>query len=99
MVLEDGHKTAPVDVWFDTAQGKGAWVRVVMGEGRKRQIRETCSQLGLPVVRIVRLRIGELRIGSLKAGQWRQLTESEVNALKGERPKVKPLSRRPHRKG
>ena len=96
VVLEDGYKTAPVDVWFDTAQGKGAWVRVIMGEGRKRQIRETCQQLGLPVVRIIRLRIGELRIGSLRPGQWRQLTESEVNALKGERVIAKP-ARRPRR--
>jgi len=85
VVLEDGYKTAPVNVRFETAQGKGAWVRVVMGEGRKRQIRETCKQLGLPVVRIIRLRIGELRIGTLKAGQWRQLTANEVDSLKGRR--------------
>ena len=46
VVLEDGYKTAPADVRFESAQGKGAWVRVVMGEGRKRQIREICKQLG-----------------------------------------------------
>ena len=34
VILEDGHKTQPVDVHFESAQGKGAWVRVVMGEGR-----------------------------------------------------------------
>ena len=93
VVLEDGYKTAPVNVRFDSAQGKGAWVRVIMGEGRKRQIRETCAQLGLPVVRIIRLRIGELRIGSLRAGQWRQLTADEVDALKGNRPSVKSAGR------
>lgn len=58
VVLEDGYKTAPVDVRFESAQGKGAWVRVIMGEGRKRQIREICSQPGLPVVRILRIGIG-----------------------------------------
>ena len=42
VVLEDGYKTAPVDIHYETSQGKGAWVRVIMGEGRKRQIRETC---------------------------------------------------------
>lgn len=93
VVLEDGYKTAPVDVRFETAQGKGAWARVVMGEGRKRQIRETCKQLGLPVVRIIRVRIGELRVGSLKAGQWRQLTANEVDALKGRRSTAKPVNR------
>ena len=84
VVLEDGYKTAPVDVRFDSAQGKGAWVRVIMGEGRKRQIRETCKQLGLPVVRIVRVRIGSLRLGNLKPRQWRHLTREEISQLKGD---------------
>jgi len=83
IVLEDGYKTAPVDVRFESAQGKGAWVRVTMGEGRKRQIRETCKQLGLPIVRILRIRIGSLRLGNLKPRQWRYLTRQEVNELKG----------------
>ena len=83
VVLEDGYKTAPVDVRFESAQGKGAWVRVIMKEGRKRQIRETCQQLGLPVVRILRTRIGSLRLGNLKPRQWRYLTMQEVSELKG----------------
>jgi len=82
VVLEDGFKTASVDVRFEETQGKGAWVRVVMKEGRKRQIRETCKQLGLPVVRILRTRIGTLRLGNLKPRQWRYLTITEVKELK-----------------
>jgi len=82
VVLEDGYKTAPADVRFESAQGKGAWVRVIMGEGRKRQIREVCKQLGLPVVRIVRVRIGALRLGNLKPRQWRYLTTKEVEDLR-----------------
>ena len=82
VILEDGYKTAPVNIRFEGAQGKGAWVRVVMGEGRKRQIRETCRQLGLPVVRILRVRIGSLRLDYLKPRQWRYLTVGEVNELK-----------------
>ena len=83
IILEDGYKTAPVDVRFESAQGKGAWVRVVMREGRKRQIRETCQQLGLPVVRILRIRIGSLKLGNLRPRQWRYLTKQEVDELKG----------------
>jgi len=82
VVLEDGYKTAPSDVRFESAQGKGAWIRVIMGEGRKRQIREICKQLGLPVVRIVRVRIGALRLGNLKPRQWRYLTTKEVEDLR-----------------
>jgi len=82
VVLEDGYKTAPADVRFESAQGKGAWVRVVMGEGRKRQIREICKQIGLPIVKIVRIRIGSLRLGTLKPRQWRYLTMQEIEELK-----------------
>jgi 23S rRNA pseudouridine2605 synthase len=88
IVLEDGDKTQPADVKFLSSSGKGAWIRVVMGEGKKRQIRETGKLLGLPVVRIIRLRIGTLRLDDLKPRQWRYLTEDEVAALKGEKGKI-----------
>lgn len=83
VVLEDGYKTQPADVRFESTSGKGAWIRVTMGEGRKRQIREIGTLLGLPVVRILRVRIGTLRLGNLKPRQWRHLTSEEVQALKG----------------
>jgi 23S rRNA pseudouridine2605 synthase len=85
IVLEDGDKTAPAEVSFLSSSGKGAWIRVVMGEGKKRQIREVGRLLGLPVVKIIRLRIGTLKLGSLKPRQWRHLTENEVMELKGEK--------------
>lgn len=91
VILEDGYKTQPVDVRFESAQGKGAWVRVVMKEGRKRQIRETCKQLGLPVVRVLRVRIGSLRLGNLKLHQWRYLTMQEISELKGNEPKKRMI--------
>lgn len=93
VVLEDGHRTAPADVRYESTQGKGAWVRVIMKEGRKRQIRETCRQLGLPVVRILRTRIGTLRLGNLKPRQWRYLTSTEIVELKKE-DSVKKRDRR-----
>lgn len=101
VVLEDGYKTAPADVRVAEAQGKGAWLRVVMGEGRKRQIREIGALLGLPIVRIVRVRIGSLRLGSLKPREWRFLREEEVEALrnpeKAPAAQAKPKKRRPPR--
>ncbi len=83
IVLEDGTKTMPADVRVEGRSGKGAWLRVIMGEGKKRQIRETGSTLGLPVVRIIRTRIGTLQLGNLKPGEWRPLTQGEIDALKG----------------
>ena len=82
VVLADGHKTARAQVWFESTSGKGAWIRIIMGEGRKRQIREIGHLLGLPVVRIIRVRIGSLRLGKLKPRQWRYLTVDEISQLK-----------------
>lgn len=82
VVLEDGYRTAPAEVWVESSQGKGAWLRVILREGRKRQIREIGSLLGLPVVRIVRVRIGSLQLGKLKPREWRYLTPEEVEELK-----------------
>ena len=61
-----------------------------MREGRKRQIREVGSRIGLPVLRIKRVRIGSLRLGTLKAGEWRFLTEAEVKDV---RRKAQPARR------
>ena len=86
VVLADGYKTMPANVSAEGMSGKGAWLRIVMREGRKRQIREIGSLIGLPVARIVRVRIGTLRLGTLKAKEWRYLTTEEILELKGKRP-------------
>ena len=82
IVLEDGHRTAPAQVQVIDTSGKGAWLRVILHEGRKRQIRETGSQIGLPVVRIIRVRIGSLLLGQLKPREWRYLSNNEVQELR-----------------
>lgn len=82
VVLEDDYHTAPVQVEVESHSGKGTWVRVIMKEGRKRQIRDTCRQIGLPVVSIIRIRIGSLRLGTLKPSQWKLLTPFEIDSLK-----------------
>jgi 23S rRNA pseudouridine2605 synthase len=98
VALDDGDKTMPADVVFVSSSGKGAWIRVVMGEGKKRQIREVGRLLGLPVVKIIRMRIGTLKLGSLKPRLWRYLTADEISDLKGaEKSKgsVKTFARKP----
>jgi 23S rRNA pseudouridine2605 synthase len=91
VVMEDGYRTAPAQVRVEVNVGKGTWIRVIMKEGRKRQIRETCAQIGLPVVRIIRNRISSLRLGNLKPGESRHLTTDEVSKLKTG-PSQKPVS-------
>jgi 23S rRNA pseudouridine2605 synthase len=82
VVLEDGYRSSPAKVWLEGFKGKGAWLRVIMGEGRKRQIREIGKRIGLPVVKIIRVRIGSLELGALKPGRSRPLTKKEIDSLK-----------------
>ncbi|MBC8507579.1 MAG: rRNA pseudouridine synthase [Anaerolineales bacterium] len=82
VVLEDGYRTKPVKVWITGTKGKGAWLKVILKEGRKRQIREMGKLTGLPIVKITRTRIASLRLGNLKPRQWRHLTPDEISELK-----------------
>jgi 23S rRNA pseudouridine2605 synthase len=81
VVMEDGYKTAPADVSVDKLSGKGAWMRIILREGKKRQIREVGKLIGLHVVKIQRIRIGGLMLGNLKSREWRYLTPDEVKDL------------------
>ena len=55
--------------------------RIILTEGRNRQIRRMCSGLGFRVVRLVRSRIMHIELGSLAVGNWRHLVKSERDAL------------------
>lgn len=74
--LEDG-LTAPAEVGV-LAPGV---LRLVIHEGRNRQVRRMCSAIGHPVQRLVRTRIGPVRDPNLPPGQWRALEPGEVRAL------------------
>jgi 23S rRNA pseudouridine2605 synthase len=92
IVMEDGYRTHAAKVKVTKIHGKGAWLQVILSEGRKRQIRETCRLLGLPVVRIIRTRIGTLTIGNMHPKDWRRLSAEEVNALRSGVPVSEPSS-------
>ena len=81
VVMEDGYRTQPAEVRVEQPFGKGCWLRIVLREGRKRQIREVGSRIGLPVVRIIRIRIGSVLLDSLVVGKWRHLSLQEVRQL------------------
>ena len=75
--LDDG-RTAPAKV----SAVEPNVLRLVVHEGRKRQVRRMCEAVGHPVVRLVRTRIGSLADRTLKPGEWRELTLDEVRALR-----------------
>lgn len=79
VILPDGSKALPAQCWLENDQA--TWLRVVMRQGRKRQIRETARVLGLQVRRLIRVRIGGLKLGDLKPGQFRELSKTEIHRL------------------
>lgn len=76
VALDDG-LTAPAKV---SAVGPGV-VKLIIHEGRNRQVRRMCEAVGHPVRRLVRTRIGPLRDAALTPGAWRALTIDEVRSL------------------
>ncbi len=78
----DGKMTRPAKVTMLARKSSGAVLEVRIQEGRNRQIRRLCENVGLEVTRLKRVSLGNLRLGSLKPGQWRYLTEAEVNAVR-----------------
>jgi 23S rRNA pseudouridine2605 synthase/23S rRNA pseudouridine2604 synthase len=73
----DGRKTRPARV----ARVSERRFRLVLLEGRNRQIRKMTGSLGHRVTALKRLRIAGIRLGALKEGQWRHLTEAERKTL------------------
>jgi 23S rRNA pseudouridine2605 synthase len=59
------------------------WVEVVLDEGKNRQIRRMFEQLGMEVLRLIRIAIGPLTLGDLPKGEWRQLTPAEKKQIGG----------------
>ncbi len=84
----DGKVTAPAIVErlrkVSVRPGKEAtWLRVVIHEGRKRQIRRMVASIGFNTLRLIRVRVGPQRLGDLPSGRFRHLTAAEVERLRG----------------
>lgn len=90
----DGSKTAPAYVRVLENHKNSTVLRIIMIEGRKRQIRRVASQLGHPVKRLVRTHIGKLGLGTLRRGAWYQMGQEEVEAMQIPADEVKYLRRR-----
>ena len=78
--LDDGTARA-VDARSAGGAGGRGGVRLVMIEGRKREVRRMLDAVELPVRRLVRVRVGPIRLGKLGPGEIRQLEPEDVRAL------------------
>ena len=84
----EGRATSPADVTLGPppegyeARTGYVWLRLVIHEGRKRQVRRMCAAVGHPARALVRTRIGDVALGRLAKGKTRRLSEHEVTSLK-----------------
>lgn len=96
-VMLDGRITAPAPIEVVERRTDSTRLRIILREGRKRQIRRIAADLGYPVKRLVREQIGPLALGDLQPGQWRYLSEQEVSRLV-QSVEANPLSGRPRKR-
>jgi pseudouridine synthase len=81
VLLEDG-PTLPAEVDIIKIKAGNAILRIGIREGRKRQVRRMCEAVGHRVIALKRMAMGPLQLGSLPPGKYRQLTATEISALR-----------------
>jgi len=72
----------PATLRLSKGPTEGVWLRIVLREGKKRQIRQMTAAVGYPTLRLLRWSIGPLTLGSLELGQCAALTSGELAALR-----------------
>lgn len=79
----DGYETLPVMTEIVSENEKSTVLKMTLYEGRNRQIRRMCEEVGLKITRLCRVAIGDIKLGKLALGKWRALSESEIDYLRG----------------
>jgi pseudouridine synthase len=98
LVEEDGtsYTTKPCYVKI-TDGGRETTLRIVMTEGKKRQIRRVASLLGHQVISLTRTHLGRLPLGAIRPGEWRELDSNDVKLLKTPAPELGSIGKAPAR--
>lgn len=82
MALDNGEQLQPAEIKVREQSETRSVFHITIYEGKNRQIRRMCEQLGLDVKLLKRESIGQLRLGNIKPGQTRFLTDDEIKYLK-----------------
>lgn len=82
VVLDDGHKTKPADVFVLREEERNTWVQITLYEGKNRQIHRMGEAIGHPVLRLARMSFAGITAEGLRPGQWRELEARELEKLK-----------------
>ncbi len=89
-----GRMTAPAGVRILDEEPGRVVLQIVLHEGRNREIRRMCEELGLETARLKRTAFGPIRLGMLPPGKWRELAPAEVSALFAAAGEPAPAGRR-----
>jgi pseudouridine synthase len=83
IALDDGVVTRPARVrpLGAARDERGTWLEIVLREGRNRQVRRMCAQVGHDVLALTRVAVGGLTLRDLSPGEWRRLSPAEVARL------------------
>lgn len=93
VTLDDGTTTQPAVVNVVVDEPGRTVLEMTIKEGKNRQIRRMCEAVGLEVVRLRRSAMGAVKLGMLQPGQYRELSKSEVAALRAAAQKGKARAR------
>ena len=81
-VVIEGKKTYPAGVFVKKSDDGRSTLKIVISEGRKRQVRLMIEAVGAKVISLKRLQYGPLKLGEMLAGEYRYLTRGEIKTLK-----------------
>ncbi|MCX7904103.1 MAG: rRNA pseudouridine synthase [Caloramator sp.] len=79
--IED-YITSKAEIEILKIKDKNAIVKIVIHEGRNRQVRKMCEKIGHKVIKLKRVQIGKIKLGSLEIGKWRYLKKEEIEWVK-----------------
>ena len=102
--LDDGTRTQPAVINVVTDEPERTVLEMTIREGKNREIRRMCEAVGLDVIRLRRNAMGAVKLGMLQPGEYRELTKSELNALRAagirgvSRPKPEEAAKKPARR-
>jgi len=78
----DGYITSKANFEMTRRIGYNSKVTITIHEGKNRQIRKMCDSIGHPVIALKRISVGEIKLGNMEKGEWRNLTDKEIEYLK-----------------
>ncbi|RMD74672.1 MAG: rRNA pseudouridine synthase [Lentisphaerae bacterium] len=85
-IRDEGEFLKPREIALLREEHSTCWLRMILNEGKKREIRRLCKAVGWVLTRLVRVRIGNLEVGDLQPGTYRELSAQDLTRYFGWAP-------------